>query len=399
MGTQIIISSTNFSGQIGTITLYPLTGGTVSLGSHQLPYTLDLDYYYGSYDIFFSAYSNTCSFDIDLPPSPTPTNTMTATVTPSVSPTTTATQTQTPSRTPTQTATPTNTSSPTPSSTIGLTPTATSTLTLTPTNTPSVTQTNTPSSTPTLTPTSTIEPICPEQITLSSSSVPEYNGTYNRLYSYTGGTFNYAYFEGGGVNVWRFDTTDASGNYGVVWGRLSGGIYYTLYAVAQSSNIINLYGVFSSNTNYIVGSVVSGSTIVDITPEISSGVKYPTRGNTGTNNFYVSFPETCPTATPTVSVTQTNTPSITPTQTKTPSPTPTSGVTGCLCYRLLNETGSPINYQYDDCVLGATSGTLSGGASTQVCAVDLPVIDPGGTITPCTSVTNCDETADCTGCS
>lgn len=108
-----------------------------------------------------------------------------------------------------------------------------------------------------------------------------------------------------------------------------------------------------------------------------------------------------PSATPTI--TQTATPSQTATQTATPSitpsPTATSGVTGCLCYRLLNETGSPIDYQWDDCVLGASTGTLNGGQSVQVCAVDLPVIDPGGTITPCTSVTNCNETADCTGCS
>lgn len=96
MGTQITISSVNFNGQIATITFYPATGGTINLGSHLLPYTLDLDYYYGSYDLFFSAFSNTCSFDI-LAITPTPT--ITPTITPTLTPTVTPTQTNTPTPT------------------------------------------------------------------------------------------------------------------------------------------------------------------------------------------------------------------------------------------------------------------------------------------------------------
>lgn len=134
-----------------------------------------------------------------------------------------------------------------------------------------------------------------------------------------------------------------------------------------------------------------------VTPSITTSV-------TPTNSPTPS-PEVTQTSTLTPSVTPTSTvtPSITPTNTNTPTitstPTPTSGVTGCLCYTILNETGSPINYQWDDCVLGASMGSLGGGANVQVCSVDLPIVDPGGTITPCSSVTNCSESSDCTGCS
>lgn len=441
--------------------------------------------------------------------------------------------------------------SPTPSNT------ATNTPTMTPsqTNCPDITRTPTPTLTPTM------NPICSEQITLftTNTGLTQYNRTYTRLYSYTGGSFNYAYYRSAPTNTWIFDTLDFQSNYGIVWGDFDGVNYYTLFPVAQSAGNpgINLYVVLTSTTNYLVGSVVGTGTIVDIIPfTVINSVKYPTRGLTGSNDFYVSYPENCPTPTPSVSPTKTptatptqtpcidcyeyyftastsgllswldcdgimtdtfvnngetyhitcpgarqgtvvgtgtilqgnlcsstcitptptstntstpsvsatntatptitptntttpsntppdvspsntpsmtatntqtpsisptqtitpsmtNTPNVSPTNTQTPSstptqtatpsitpsPTPTSEATGCLCYRILNETGDPLDYQYDDCVLGATTGTLNGGQSVQVCSVDLPVIDPGGTIFPCTSTTNCSETSDCTGCS
>ncbi|MFQ5812989.1 MAG: hypothetical protein ACE5I2_07355, partial [Anaerolineae bacterium] len=77
---------------------------------------------------------------------PTPTPTLTPTVTP------TPTETPTPTITPTPTGTPTTTSTPMPTGT----PTATSTPTLTPTLTPTPTSTTTPTPSPTVTPTPTI---------------------------------------------------------------------------------------------------------------------------------------------------------------------------------------------------------------------------------------------------
>ena len=95
---------------------------------------------------------------ITLTPTLTPTNTPTTTLTPTLTPTPTNTPTitPTPTNTPTVTSTPTNTFTPTPTNT----PTVTYTPTLTPTvtNTPTVTFTPTLTPTPTNTPTGTLAP-------------------------------------------------------------------------------------------------------------------------------------------------------------------------------------------------------------------------------------------------
>ena len=108
MGTQVILSSPNYSGYIADITFYAQTGGTIGLGSHLTPYTVDLDYYYGTYQLCYSAFNFCCSTTI-VAPTPTPTQTPTNTITPTV----TRTPTQTSTVTPTKTTTPTNTSTPT----------------------------------------------------------------------------------------------------------------------------------------------------------------------------------------------------------------------------------------------------------------------------------------------
>lgn len=61
MNTTIRISSNNFSGQTADITFYPDTGGTVNIGSVVIPYDYNSDYIYGTYDLYFSAYTKTCS--------------------------------------------------------------------------------------------------------------------------------------------------------------------------------------------------------------------------------------------------------------------------------------------------------------------------------------------------
>jgi hypothetical protein len=111
MGGIIQISSINFDDQYSEITYYPDTGGTINLGYHMLPYSVNLEYYYGQYDLYFSAYPKTCTTYL-INPFPTPTPTMSSTVTPTI--------TITPSVTPT----------------IGLSPTPTPTLTPTPTKPP-----------------------------------------------------------------------------------------------------------------------------------------------------------------------------------------------------------------------------------------------------------------------
>jgi hypothetical protein len=44
----VLINSNNFSGQIGDIIFYPLTGGTVNIGPQFIPYYYTADYIYGT---------------------------------------------------------------------------------------------------------------------------------------------------------------------------------------------------------------------------------------------------------------------------------------------------------------------------------------------------------------
>lgn len=99
MGTQVILSSPNYSGFIADITFSAQTGGTISLGSHLTPYTVDLDYIYGTYELCYSAFNKCCSTTI-IAPTPTPTITKTPTVTPTNTITPTITSTSTPTKTP-----------------------------------------------------------------------------------------------------------------------------------------------------------------------------------------------------------------------------------------------------------------------------------------------------------
>lgn len=254
---------------------------------------------------------------------------------------TTATPSNTPSNSPTQTPSGSNCVSPTPSTTQIFTSTPTNTPTITPTETPTntPTQTITPTNTetptntatPTVTPSETQNAICPEQVSIisSSSGLTTYNGTYDRLYAYSGGTFQSAWYDAP-IETWKFDTPDSQGNYAAVFGRLSGGIYYTLSPVNQLGvfPVINVYSVASATTGYLVGIALSGFTspIVDIGLEVISSYKYPSRGLQN-NNFYISYPDVCPTTTPTP--TNTATPTLTPTQTTTTTPTqtPTNTIT------------------------------------------------------------------------
>ncbi len=114
-------------------------------------------------------------------PTATPTSTPTPTNTPTATPTSTPTPTNTPTATPTSTPTPTNTPTATPTSTPTPTntPTATPTSTPTPTNTPTATPTSTPTptNTPTATPTSTPTPTNTPTATPTGTPAPTATNT------------------------------------------------------------------------------------------------------------------------------------------------------------------------------------------------------------------------------
>lgn len=67
MSTGIQITSNNFNGHTADITFYPDTGGTVSLGSHVIPYTTTLDYVYGVYEFYIPLDNRTCFCSLNNP--------------------------------------------------------------------------------------------------------------------------------------------------------------------------------------------------------------------------------------------------------------------------------------------------------------------------------------------
>lgn len=263
-----------------------------------------------------------------IPISATPSNTPSNT--PTLTPTTSDCPTPTPTSTTTQTPTPTSTTTQTPTNTL----TPTQTTTATPTNTPTIelTQTLTPSntSTPTATQTPTISTtpnaICPDQIIISADTgFDDFSGTYDRLYSWSGGSFNYIFSS----VYWFFDVPDNNGNYAVAYGRIVGNDYYTIFNRLISGTL----------AGYVLSKQTGGYPIGEVNPLLGYGIPfdfqigniiYPGQGLSG--SFYRSYPVNCPTPTPTktpITPTQTPTPTKTPfpTNTATPSPTASPNIT------------------------------------------------------------------------
>ena len=185
MSTYILITTENYDGQIGEITFYPSSGGTIYLGSVLLPYEYYTEDFYGRYSIYIPSEKVTCEFRLITPtptktptqtPSNTPTNTPTKTVTPTVTPSTSVSPTMTPTVTPTNTSTltPTPTKTQTPTPTVTRTPIPTKTPTSTPTPTVTVTRTPIPTRTPTptTTPTNSVTPTLTQTITPTKTSTP-----------------------------------------------------------------------------------------------------------------------------------------------------------------------------------------------------------------------------------
>ena len=235
---------------------------------------------------------------------------------PFVSPTVTPTPTGTPV-TPTPTGTPTPTPSITASATQTPTPTITPTNTETPTQTP--TNTSTPTNTPTITPTS--NPFCGEQVIISegTSNMTGFNGTYDRVYVWTGGTMNYAYLQ---------QTSQT-----FITGTAPNSLNYVVYKEQSSNRFITRYfnsttdrgWIFYTGTTSTFGSPGTGLIVYGFTGTTSNGTeRYIRSGLNQSNvfigsNFYASYPSVCPTTTPTPTLT--STPTQTPTNTTTPTPT------------------------------------------------------------------------------
>lgn len=79
MPSTVVISTKNYSGETAQITYFPDYGGTIDVGVQTLPYNYITDYFYGNYQLFFSAYNYTCEFSIPFSGTlPTP-QTITAT--------------------------------------------------------------------------------------------------------------------------------------------------------------------------------------------------------------------------------------------------------------------------------------------------------------------------------
>jgi hypothetical protein len=88
MPTTIQITTDNYDGQSAVITYYPDTGGTINLGTQVLPYDYNVDYYYGTYSLYFPVFDITCTLVIaNQTPTPSATMTPTPTITPTMTPT------------------------------------------------------------------------------------------------------------------------------------------------------------------------------------------------------------------------------------------------------------------------------------------------------------------------
>lgn len=64
MPSVVILKSDNFSGDVANITFYPLTGGSIDIGTQTIPYVYITDYYEGTYNLNFTAQSQSCELII-----------------------------------------------------------------------------------------------------------------------------------------------------------------------------------------------------------------------------------------------------------------------------------------------------------------------------------------------
>jgi surface protein len=213
-----------------------------------------------------------------------------------------------------------------------VTPTATPTMSATPSATPSMSIsptpsiTRTPSATPSITPSITPYPLCPEQLEytrINTTGNTQFNGIYNRLYSYTGGTFSGGYWT---ADTQTFTPGPISGNTYAAFGKYSGSTYWIIMWQDDPSGADQWVLQETTGDYRINGGTFSGTGIGMGNGLLTDGsIYYPSNGAI-TANSYISYPPVCPSTTPTPSATSsvTPTPSATP---AAPSPTPTPTMT------------------------------------------------------------------------
>ena len=199
-------------------------------------------------------------------------------------------------------------------------------------NNPTPTPTNTP--TITTTPTNSPIPNCLDQINVVYNVSPiktEWNGTYTRVTSYTGGTFNYGWIDNDPEEYFHTGTSPDGNNY-LVYVRNVGATAYTLTNYYfQPTSLTRYYSIFKT-----IGSIVNNQVTTNfgglvgytgITQGIAYVLPQGTQNPLGVNTIF-TYPVPCPTttatATPTTTPTNTRTPTTTPTNTGTPTTTPTN---------------------------------------------------------------------------
>jgi hypothetical protein len=296
---------------------------------------------------FYTFYLNAAQYigGVPVTPTPTPTTTLTSTPTQTSTPTTTLTstptQTQTGTNTPTPTttltSTPTQTGTPTqtPTTTLTSTPTQTGTNTPTPTttltSTPTQTGTNTPTPTTTLTstPTQTPNAVCPQSLDITISNTPILDvGTYTRQTIASGITFDYGYLSTTSYISLLGDFvlgTAPDGNNYPIFSFFDGSDYNVLFRKFIGSTDTGWWGVEQASNPLVSGLTGSGGqTQVGSNYTEISGIRFIKAGtNALASSIYVAYPISCPTPTPTTTLTSTPTPTTTLTSTPTPSPTTT----------------------------------------------------------------------------
>lgn len=369
------------------------------------------------HDNYIYAYNTGCTFSGSavftlVPPTPSVTPTLTMTPTPSVTTTQTLTPSVTPTKTPqitpsvtpTITNTPSITSSETPTLTPSITPSVTTTVTNTPSPTPSITASETPTLTPSVTTTvtntntpsqtSTANPICPQELEITSSSALLIdNGVYTRQTIASGQTFNYGWFDStAGVVLGKYVLGTAPDGYDYpIYQVYNNGDYNTFarYFYAGSDRG---FGVNEQNINPLdTGVVITGSSVYGNYNYLSVGnERYPSNATqvfplgspVVTGSCYISYSILCPTptTTPTPSITPTNTltPSITPTNTTTTTQTPNPTLTPSATPLFDPSSLGNLQYWFKSTDGASTSSWtnygLIGGALGQTVAANQPQI-------------------------
>lgn len=257
---------------------------------------------------------------------------------------------------------------------------------ITPTPSPTITQTQTPSGTPNVTPTGTAFPVCEEEFVVSNTTQFYFeNGSYSRVYEVSGSTIQYGFGRVFGTSGYiELGTAPDGNNYAIFqkFGTSPADFIQVFRAFSLADNDLGWYS-HGGSSNLLTnggtwGSNFAGSLTFNYI--VKNSVRYI--GNGQNSIGYVNYPATCPTSTPTQSLTPspsvTNTPSISPTQTPsiTPSPSETSDLvitgfptetptntptntpsitptntpsTAILCYTWTNNSGVSAYYDYTDC--------------------------------------------------